>query len=61
MSLARQLLSDGQLSVARVAELIGYSAPANFSRDFKTRYGVSPAASRGRTLTPLDELLTFPV
>jgi AraC-like DNA-binding protein len=59
MSLARQLLANGQLSVAKVAECIGYSAPANFSRDFKARYGHSPAETRDRSPASLDELLAL--
>jgi AraC-like DNA-binding protein len=59
MSLARQLLADGKLSVATVADCIGYSVPANFSRDFKARYGCSPATARDSSLTLLDEFLTL--
>lgn len=40
---ACQWLREGQLRVADVAELLGYTNPANFTRAFKARAGVSPA------------------
>lgn len=40
---ACQWLREGQLRVADVAELLGYTNPANFIRAFKARAGVSPA------------------
>lgn len=39
---ACQWLREGQLRVADVAELLGYTNPANFIRAFKARAGVSP-------------------
>lgn len=40
---ACQWLQEGQLRVADVADLLGYTNPANFIRAFKARAGVSPA------------------
>lgn len=51
MSRARQLLSDGALSVAEIAELCGFSSPYHFSRSFKVNHGITPSeyAARNRT------------
>ena len=46
----RQGLSDPSLrstSTARIATRWGFGSPAHFSRVFRARYGVSPAAYRG--------------
>jgi AraC-like DNA-binding protein len=48
MQLAARLLDDGNLSVAEVAEAVGYGSDAGFSRTFKRLAGVSPAAWRRR-------------
>jgi len=45
MEHAARLLAEGQ-SVSRVAEVLGYSTPYNFSRAFKSQYGVSPREFR---------------
>jgi AraC-like DNA-binding protein len=46
---ADSLLQQAQLTVAEIGEKLGYSDPANFSRAFRKRTGVTPAAwRRGR-------------
>lgn len=45
---AQELLRNARLSVADVAELLGYREPANFTRAFRRWYGCSPAAWRRR-------------
>ncbi|MBO5883190.1 MAG: helix-turn-helix domain-containing protein [Clostridia bacterium] len=39
---SRLLLSEPDLSVTAIAELLGYSSIYSFSRSFKDKYGVSP-------------------
>ena len=46
MSAAADLLKQGGLSTAEVAERVGYSSEEAFTRVFKRRLGVSPAAYR---------------
>lgn len=43
---ASNLLADARLTVADIAEAIGYREPANFGRAFRRWYGISPAAWR---------------
>lgn len=40
---AARLLIEGKSGIARVAELVGYSSRPHFTKQFKVRYGVSPA------------------
>ena len=40
---AKQLLSSGEFSVSRVAELCGYPEPCHFSREFSRIVGVAPS------------------
>lgn len=47
MDHAAQLLADGK-SVSKVADILGYSTPYNFSRAFKDQYGVSPKEYPGK-------------
>jgi AraC-like DNA-binding protein len=53
MQLARELLGQGHMSVAEVAERLGYESEASFSRAFKRTTNVSPGVVRrsnsGRT------------
>lgn len=42
MRVAQSLLLGGSLSIKEVAYLIGYSEPANFSRDFSRVVGMPP-------------------
>lgn len=46
MQRANELLQRGHLSVQRVADAIGYSNAANFSRDFRKRFGLAPSEVR---------------
>lgn len=58
IQLAARLLADGETKVAAVAHAVGYDSEAAFSRAFKRRVGVSPAAWRGRHGRPvIDEPL----
>lgn len=43
---AREHLRLGQASVKELADLLGFSSPFHLSREFKRRFGVSPAAIR---------------
>jgi AraC-like DNA-binding protein len=45
---AQTLLGNARLTVADVAELLGYKEPANFGRAFRRWFGSSPAAWRRR-------------
>ncbi|MGN6180092.1 MAG: two-component regulator propeller domain-containing protein [Mucilaginibacter sp.] len=38
-----ELLAEGNYKINEVANLIGYSLPSNFSRDFQRQFGVSPS------------------
>jgi AraC family transcriptional regulator of arabinose operon len=48
MTRAGHLLSAGGLSVARVAELVGFADPLYFSRAFRRHHGRPPSALRGQ-------------
>jgi AraC-like DNA-binding protein len=43
MQRAKALLAEGPASIGNVAEAIGYSNAANFSRDFRKRFGRAPS------------------
>ena len=43
---AKRLLAEGELSVSRISDMLGYSSIHNFSRAFKKSAGVSPATYR---------------
>lgn len=43
MSRAAELLATGELSVKEVARLVGYGDPGQFSKAYKSTYGVSPS------------------
>lgn len=43
MEQAEQLLRSGKLSIAEVANLIGYSQPGNFAAVFKRKFGITPS------------------
>ncbi len=43
---ARQLLRESDLNVAEIAFRVGYQSLPSFSRRFKERFGVAPAAYR---------------
>jgi len=40
---AAELLAGGNYKINEVANMIGYSLPSNFSRDFQRQFGVSPS------------------
>ncbi|RYZ99015.1 MAG: hybrid sensor histidine kinase/response regulator [Sphingobacteriaceae bacterium] len=40
---AAELLASGDYKINEVANMIGYSMPSNFSRDFQRQFGVSPS------------------
>ena len=51
MSLARQLLSQGALSVQQVADRVGYGSEAAFARAFRADAGQTPSAYRARRIS----------
>ncbi len=48
MTLAARLLRDEQLSVATVADRVGYANPVAFTKAFARVQGVGPGAYRRR-------------
>jgi len=54
MQRADQLLREARKSVAQVAEASGYSSAANFSRDYRRRFGRVPSSvlHRGEQISP---------
>lgn len=40
---AAELLAEGDYKINEVANMVGYSLPTNFSRDFQKQFGVSPS------------------
>jgi DNA-binding response OmpR family regulator len=48
MDRARMLLEDGALTVAEIADQLGFSSPANFASAFRRQLGCSPVAFRQR-------------
>lgn len=46
MNLGKKLLEETEEPIARIAELVGYEHPNNFSSAFKRVYGFSPRHSR---------------
>lgn len=46
LAVAQHLLSSTPLSIAQIAEEIGFSSAANFATAFKERFGVSPSVYR---------------
>ena len=53
MSTAARLLADGHLSVAAVAERVGYANPVAFTKAFARVQGVGPGAFRRRERHPV--------
>lgn len=49
MSIARQLLEDGNKKILQVAKLCGYENQSYFNRLFKTYYGVTPKQYKEKT------------
>jgi AraC-like DNA-binding protein len=52
MALAQQLLREGSLAVAQVAERVGYSSASTFGAAFLRHLGVSPARYAREARTP---------
>ena len=42
LGMAKQLLAEQDISVSKVAHLVGYASRSSFSKSFKHRFGVSP-------------------
>lgn len=40
---AAELLAEGNYKINEVANMVGYTLPSNFSRDFQRQFGVSPS------------------
>lgn len=51
LRIAQGLLSRTPLSIAQIAEEIGFSSPANFATAFRERFGVTPSAYRDECRT----------
>lgn len=49
---ARTYVEDSDLPLMQVAQLLGYSQPAAFSRWFQSRFGASPSVVRRRPVVP---------
>lgn len=43
MNIAKQMLADKDMTVAQVAQAVGYNDPFHFSKSFKQTFGVSPS------------------
>ncbi|MBS7566763.1 response regulator [Mucilaginibacter sp. Bleaf8] len=39
-----ELLAEGQYKINQVAYIVGYTSPANFTRDFQKQFGLTPSA-----------------
>jgi AraC-like DNA-binding protein len=52
MSLAADLLRQGDEPILRVATEVGYSSPFTFSTAFKRHYGLSPLTYRRQASMP---------
>ncbi|MBE9171350.1 helix-turn-helix transcriptional regulator [Pleurocapsales cyanobacterium LEGE 06147] len=46
MESARQLLRESQLSVAEIAEAVGYANQGHFAAAFRRKFGITPSACR---------------
>mgnify|MGYP001792116401 CR=1 FL=1 len=42
LDMAKQLLAEQDISVSKVAHLVGYASRSSFSKSFRQRFGVSP-------------------
>jgi AraC-like DNA-binding protein len=49
MSIARQWLENGDISITDISKALGYQTPSNFSRAFRGLVGQSPKAYRRRS------------
>ncbi len=50
MTEAKKMLREGVYSVSRISDMLGYSSIHNFSRAFKTKYGISPMEYKKKVL-----------
>lgn len=48
LDVARRLVQEGQLQIARIAYLTGYASPASFSTAYRKRFGNAPSSDAGR-------------
>jgi AraC-like DNA-binding protein len=51
MTLARDHLRTGELSLARIAAAVGYSSPYAFAAAFRRHHGIPPGAWRQQRST----------
>jgi AraC family transcriptional regulator, transcriptional activator of the genes for pyochelin and ferripyochelin receptors len=42
MKLAKQLLAEGNLSIAAIAHKVGYASQSHFCQMFKRQFGMTP-------------------
>ncbi|MEB3023822.1 AraC family transcriptional regulator [[Mycobacterium] crassicus] len=54
VDLAQRMVGSSRYSMVEVAELLSFSAPSNFSRWFRTQFGLSPRAWQDRMQHPED-------
>ena len=47
MRLAHEILRRDEVSVSVVSDCLGFSTPANFTKAFRERYGITPSELRG--------------
>jgi AraC-like DNA-binding protein len=57
MDLAARLVRDGDLTLAGVAERVGYRSEAAFNRAFRRAHGATPGAVRRRGRTSFGEIV----
>jgi DNA-binding response OmpR family regulator len=60
MERARTLLQDCSLTVAEIADQLGFSSPANFASAFRRQLGCSPVAFRRRVVGPTASRIKRP-
>jgi AraC-like DNA-binding protein len=54
IDLSQQFMRNDQLSLAEVAELLGFASPGTFSRWFRDQYGASPSQWRNNHRRHID-------
>jgi AraC-like DNA-binding protein len=57
MTLARDYLRNGELSLAKIADVIGYGSPYAFAAAFRRHHGYPPGAWRQQELARTDNLV----
>lgn len=58
---SQRLLGNTKVPVERIAELVGYSDPANFTRAFRKWTGETPSAFRTRSVSAVSALRYSPM